>query len=185
LTGQTVGHTGRVKNGALHQFAVLAAVLSMNPAHLLGARVELAQQLFVIEKSTNANVVHYDAVFTPDGGLDPQEPIIAYWIMAAEDGRKEDLTSAERHKAFGFTIVPGRDANSYHLRLVAQPQRDIYVSRQGNSVRAATMIAGRCTYLTKIYVKVHKLLALPKIEFIELVGNDIVTGEPLHERVRP
>ena len=129
-------------------------------------------------------MVHYDAVITPDGGLDPREPIIAYWVMAAEDGRREDLTSAERRKAFGFTMVHGRDANSYNLRLVAQQQRDIYVRRR-NSVRAATLIAGRCAYVTKIYVKVHKFLALPKIEFIELIGSDLATGEPVCERVRP
>jgi hypothetical protein len=81
--------------------------------------------------------------------------------------------------------VHDRDANSYHLRLVAQEQRDIYVSKKGSSVRAATLIAGRYAYLTKIYVKVHKLLALPRIEFIELIGNDIATGEPVCERVRP
>jgi Domain of unknown function (DUF4833) len=185
LPKRTVGHPKRITDGALHELAVLAALLSISPPYVFGAGVELSQSLFIIEKSTNANVVHYDAVITADGGLDPREPIIAYWVMAAEDGRREDLTSAERRKAFGFTIVHGRDADSYHLRLVAQQQRDIYVSRRGNSVRAATVIAGRCAYLTKIYVKVHKLLALPKIEFIELIGSDIATGEPVCERVRP
>jgi hypothetical protein len=130
-------------------------------------------------------VVHYDAVITLDGDLDPGEPIIAYWVMAAEDGRREDLTSAERPRAFGFMIVRCRDSNSYHLRLVAQQQRDIDVRRKGNSVRAATLIAGRCAYVSKIYVKIHKLLGIPKIEFIEVIGSGIATGEPVCERVRP
>jgi hypothetical protein len=180
-----VGRPQRIVNVALHQLAVLAVLLSMTGAHLFGAGVELSQPLFIIEKSTNANVVHYDAVITPDGGLDPREPIIAYWVMAAEDGRREDLTSAERLEGFGFTIVHGRDSNSYHLRLVAQQQRDIYVRRKGNSVGAATPIAGRCACVTEIYVKIHKLLGLPKIEFVEVIGSDIATGEPVCERVRP
>jgi Domain of unknown function (DUF4833) len=184
LPKRTAGHRNRIADGPLHQLAVLAALLWMSRAYLLGAGVELSQPLFIIEKSTNANAVHYDAVITPDGGLNPRQPIIAYWVMAAEDGRREDLTLAERRKAFGFTIVHGWDANSYHLRLVAQQQRDIYVRRNGNSVRAETLIAGRCAYLTKIYVKVHKVLALPRIEFIELFGSDIATGEPVCERVR-
>jgi hypothetical protein len=185
LPKQTVSQPKRITNGALHQLAVLAALLSMSRAYLFGAGIELSQPLFIIEKSTNANVVHYDAVITPDDGLDLREPIIAYWVMAAEDGRREDLTSAERRKAFGFTIVYGRDADSYHLRLAAQQQRDIYVRRIGNSVRASTLIAGRCAYLTKIYVKIHKLLGLPKIDFIELIGSDVATGEPICERVKP
>jgi Domain of unknown function (DUF4833) len=179
LPKRTTGHPQRITNSALHHLAVLAALFSMTQAYLLGAGVELSQPLFIVEKSTNANVVHYDAVITPNGGLDPQEPITAYWVMAAEDGRREDLTAAERHKAFGFTIVRGRDPNSYHLRLVAQQQRDIYVRRNGNSIRATTLIAGRCAFLTKIYVKVHKVLAVPRIEFIDLFGSDIGTGEPV------
>jgi Domain of unknown function (DUF4833) len=147
------------------------------------AAIELFQPLSIIEKSTNTNVV-YDAVLTPDGGLDPREPIIAYWVMAAEDGRKEDLTPAERRKAFGFTIIHGRDANPYHLRLAAQQQRDIDVRRTGSFVCAATLIAGRYAYLTKIYVKIHKLLGLPKIEFIKLTGSDVVTGEAVCEGVK-
>jgi Domain of unknown function (DUF4833) len=185
LRKQTVGRLKRRTNGALQQLAVLGALLSMSRAYLFSTGIELSQPLFIIEKSTNANVVHYDAVLTPAGGLDPREPIIAYWVMAAEDGRREDLTSAERRKAFGFTIVLGRDPNSYHLRLAAQQQRDIYVDKKGNSVRAATLIAGRCGYLTKIYVKMHRPFGLPKIEFIELMGSDIATGESICERVRP
>jgi hypothetical protein len=133
---------------------------------------------FIIEKSTNANVVHYDALITPDGGLDPRQPMIAYWVMAAENGRREDLTSVERHKAFGPKILQDRDANSYHLFLVAQQQREIDVRRQGNSFRAETLIAGRCAHLTKIYVKAHHFLSLPKIEFIELFGIEIATASP-------
>ena len=182
---QTVGHLKQVTYGALRQRAALAALLSVSWGYLFGAGVESSQPLFIIEKSTNANVVHYDAIITPDGGFDPRQPITAYWVMAAEDGRREDLTSAERRKAFGFTIVHGRDADSYHLRLVAQQRREIYVRRQGNSIRAETLIAGRCAYLIKIYVKVHKFLALPMIEFFELFGSDIATGEPVYERVRP
>jgi hypothetical protein len=185
LRKQTAGQPERRTNDALHQLAVLAALLSMSRACLFGVGIEHSQPLFIIEKSTNANVVHYDAVLIPDGGLDPREPIIAYWVMAAEDGRREELTSAERRKAFGFTIMRGRDANSYYLRLAAQQQRDIYVTRKGNSVRVTTLIAGRCGYLTKIYVKIHKLFGLPKIEFIELIGSDIATGEPICERVKP
>jgi hypothetical protein len=184
LRKQTVGRLKRRTNGALQQLAVLGALLSMSRAYLFSTGIELSQPLFIIEKSTNANVVHYDAVITPNGGLDPQEPITAYWVMAAEDGRREDLTAAERHKAFGFTIVRGQDPNSYHLRLVAQQQRDIYVRRNGNSVRATTLIAGRCAFLTKIYVKVHKVLAVPRIEFIDVFGSDIGTGEPVCERER-
>jgi hypothetical protein len=100
LPSQMVGRPQRIVNVALHQLAVLAVLLSMTGAYLFGAGVELSQPLFIIEKNTNANVVHYDAAITPDGDLDPREPIIAHWVMAAEDGRREDLTSAERRAKY-------------------------------------------------------------------------------------
>src|ERR1035437_1974022 len=51
------------------------------------------QSLFVIEWSKNANVVQYDARLTADGVLDPKEPVEVYWILLAEDGRREKLSS--------------------------------------------------------------------------------------------
>src|ERR1700730_4942067 len=59
--------------------------------------------LFTIERSTNANVVHYEAKVSQDGRLDSREPIIAYWIMAAEDGRRQALNLMERTLAYGFS----------------------------------------------------------------------------------
>jgi hypothetical protein len=164
---------------------VLAALVSMVPAYVFGGGVEFSQPLFVIEKSTNANVVHYDARIMPDGELDPRQPVKAYWVMAAEDGRKEDLSSVERQRAFGFTIERDQAANAYRMHLIAQRRRDIYVHRQGSIARAETVIAGHCAYLTKVYVRAHKVLMLPIVEFIELFGTDIATGENVYEKVRP
>ena len=61
--------------------------------------------LFIIERSTNKNVIHYDAKFGKDGKLDPKNPVVAYWIMAAEDGRRESL-SAPREIPFDTRRCP-------------------------------------------------------------------------------
>jgi hypothetical protein len=47
------------------------------------------QPLFIIERSKNSNVVHYDARLTADGELAAEEPVIAYWVMLVRtaDGR--------------------------------------------------------------------------------------------------
>src|ERR1039457_4263601 len=50
------------------------------------------QPLFIIERNKNANVVHYDAQLTADGKLDPKRPVIAYWVMLAQGGRRQNLT---------------------------------------------------------------------------------------------
>ena len=52
------------------------------------------QPLFTISRSTNANVLHYDANFASPGKLDPKMPIVVYWIMLAENGRREEIGRA-------------------------------------------------------------------------------------------
>jgi len=77
--------------------------------------------LFIIERSKNANVVHYDARLTADGKLDPKQPVIAYWIMLAKEGRREELSWIEKKKAHGFHIKPDPSVNGYKMTVVAAP----------------------------------------------------------------
>jgi hypothetical protein len=96
----------------------------------LAATIALAQaqapkSLFIIERSKNRNVVHYEAQLSQDGKLHPQGPVIVYWIMLAEDGRREPLNRIERHVAYGFEIEPDRSRRVYRMRLMAYPEREI------------------------------------------------------------
>lgn len=143
----------------------------------------MRQPLFVIERSTNANVVHYDANLRADGELDRRQPIDAYWVMAAVDGHREELNGIERSRAYGFSIEPGADDRSFQIELVAQKHRTIRVYKQGDAIRAETVIAGRRAYLTRIFVTARKVV--PGAKSIELFGIDAATGETLHEIVTP
>ena len=163
-----------------------AILLLSAAAGLLAAHIESKQApLFVIERSTNANVVHYDANIGPNGELDPRQPISAYWVMAAVDGHREELTALEKSRAYGFTVEPSRDSNSYRLRLVAQKQRDIAIVREGDAIRAEAVIDGHRAVLKKMYVNTHRVLAVPTVKYIELIGVDLATGESVSERVMP
>ena len=141
--------------------------------------------LFIIERSINANVVHYDAKLSDDGNLDPQEPVVAYWIMAAKDGHRQELNLLERVKAYGFTVHRDASGTFYHLELVSQRKRDIHVYREGDSVRAETMIAGQPAYLQKVFVSARHLVLLPTPEYVEMFGVDVKTGAPRSEKVLP
>jgi len=69
-----------------------------NPATCFSKEPEI-EHLFRIERSKNANVVQYDAQLTPEGKLKPEKPVIAYWIMNANSGEKEDLNWVEKKMA--------------------------------------------------------------------------------------
>ena len=154
-------------------------------AALWGSDLGTQQPLFVIERSTNANVVHYDANLTPNGELDRRQPVNAYWIMAARDGHREELSAFEKSRAYGFNIEPEEDSHAFRLELVAQKNRAIRVYRNGDMVHAETTIGGRRAYLTRIFVNAHKVLAVPTIHSIELFGIDPKTGQTVHETVNP
>ncbi len=161
------------------------AFLAVVSSSLFGWADESYQPLFVIERSTNENAVHYDAKIAQDGDLDARKPIVVYWIMGAKDGRRQELSFLEKTKAYGITVEPGQTLHSYRIALVSDRQREIEVYREGNAFRAETIIEGRRAYLRKIYVSVRKgpLFSLPGS--IELIGTDIATGEGLREIIAP
>ena len=138
--------------------------------------------LFTIEKSSNANRVQYEAHLRADGHIDPQQPVVAYWIMAAENGRRQELNILERAKAYGFTIHRvGLD--SYKLWVVSHREKEIHVFRDGATVRAEAVIEGKLALVDKIYIQMRKSFLLSFPDFGEMFGYDRETGEKLSEKV--
>jgi len=147
---------------------------------------EKTQSLFIIERSKNANVVHYDARLTSDGKLDTREPVIVYWVLLAEDGRRKKLSWIEKKKAYGFTIKPDLSVNGYKMTLVAAPEHQITVKKEKNGpVRAETIIGGRPSVLEKMYIDASEGLTGPKVKYIDLYGKDLQTGEKRREKIVP
>ena len=156
---------------------------------LLLASTTLAQSrdqyvpLFTIERSINANVVHYEAK-VKDGRLDLREPVVAYWVMAAEGGRRQALNFIERTRAYGFTTLAEQIGESYKMFLVSDRMREIRVVDQNGAVHAEAMIAGAQAYLQRIFITARKALLFDTADSAELYGIDIATGQPRYEKVQ-
>ena len=141
------------------------------------------QTLFILEKSTNHNVVHYDARISPDGELDPRDPVAVYWIMS--DGRRQDLTLLERLRIYGISVRRSRNRNSFQVALTSFRERVIDIYREGDVVRARTTIGGHAAYLVLIYVTVGEPSPWSAAKSIELLGTDTVTGDKVRETILP
>jgi hypothetical protein len=139
--------------------------------------------LFTIERSVNGNVVHYDAQLK-DGKLDPQQPVVAYWILS-ENGKRQELNVLERLKAYGFSIRPDKEPEAYRMTLVADKKKEIRVFRMGAAVRAEAMIGACEAYLQKIFIVSKKSFMINLPEYADMIGNDMSTGMECHERVMP
>jgi Domain of unknown function (DUF4833) len=162
--------------------ALLICAFLLGPFFCL-AKGSAAQPLFKIEQSESANFVQYDAQLTSAGTLDGAEPVVAYWIMRAEDGRRERLNLLEVKLAYGFKTSWDTDGDGVFVQLVSYPEKRLRVCRVNGSYRAETVINGRLALLDKIYVKSVNGWILPRVEYLELYGNDIRTGGSLYEKV--
>lgn len=143
------------------------------------ARVSYAP-LFLIARSKNRNVVHYSARLQ-DGQLHPESPVEAHWQMLAEDGRREELSWAERKLAYGFSVSE-LAPESCRLQLVAFKNRSLSVERQAQSFRAVVSIAGKRAVLERIFVQTHEGGILPSVEYLELFGTAL-SGGAVNERL--
>ena len=169
------------KRATRRLFFVAAAAASLALLPALTARAEGLTSLFQIERSKNANEIHYAAQVGKDGTLAAKEPIAAFWVMKAEDGRREGLNFMERKRAYGFDITP-RGAE-WDLKLVAAPERPIKLMNVGGHWRAQTMLSGKPAYLKRIFIKTNESGMIPTVISVDLFGDDVATGKPIQEHV--
>jgi hypothetical protein len=167
-----------------HELSRRVFVASMASVALAKAGPPRAHQqhpLFFIARSKNANVVQYDAIEKAEHQLDPSQPVVAYWVIRAEDGRREELSLLDR-RAYGFRVVPER-SDAWLLYLNAVPTRAIRVlSWQGRWV-AQMVISTVSAVLLRIYVTTDEGGFYPRVRSIEVFGTNMITGRPVSERL--
>lgn len=172
-------------------------VLSTRRAALLGAATLLSgfearaqgvryEPLFVIARSKNANVVHYDLRVREHGELDRDAPVVAYWLMLAEDGRREGLTWLERRLAYGFDTTFEHGAEALRLRLHAFPRRELLVRRdQSGRFGAEMSIGAHPALLERIFVASDEHGMTPSVRYFDLFGRRRDDGSRVTERILP
>jgi len=162
--------------------SVLSLVMAMTAASA-GSTGDIQVPLFTIERSVNGNVVHYDARLK-DGKLDPQQPVVAYWVMG-ESGRHQELNFLEKLKAYGFSIFPDKQPEVFRMTLVSDKKKEIRVIHLGSEVRAEAQIGHCSAHLQKIFIESKKSWMINLPEYAEMIGSDIQTGAECRERVTP
>jgi hypothetical protein len=101
--------------------------------------------------------------------------------MLAEDGRREELTWAERQLAYGFS-TSRVTLEGCQLELVAFKARPLKVERHTRGFRALVPITGRPALLERIFVQTRESGLLPSVVHVDLYGQAL-DGTPLSERI--
>ena len=159
-------------------------ILMFSPSVLYGG--ELTRQgLFRIERNTNDNIIQYDAQIGRDGKLDPREPVVGYWIRLAEKGQVKKLNFVQKKFAYGFKAGYNAKENTADLKMVAKIGRSLTVRLVGDRFRALAYIDGNLSSIDVIYIRAHGKGMSTKVEYIELHGIDLQTGDVRYERFVP
>ena len=133
--------------------------------------------MFIIERSTNANVVVYDANRGADGQLVASEPVIVYWLMKAQQGQREELNLIERKEAYGIHVTPGQTPGTFQMALKADPKKAMTVDLRKGCGVVLTQIGGKEGILRRLFVQSKHEMIRPKVEYIEFYGEDPSTGD--------
>ena len=157
-----------------------AAVQICSPRRLLALP---SRELFTLARSTNANVVKYAVRTGRDGRLDLANPVEAYWLMLAENGRREELTWTERQLAYGFSVAAVR-SDGFVLRLAACAERALRVRAIDGAFVAELPILRQPAVLRRIFVQTDARALIPSVRYVELSGFS-ANRQLVVERIAP
>lgn len=171
----------RITRGACFLLAV-SAVLPHLLASATPAKAPTAVRLFHIENSHSPSHVAYDARVGTDGRFDTRRPVEAYWLLFSQDGRRQKLSWVEKRFAYGFkTRFAGED--TVVMKMTAGVDREITIDLLDGVARATVEIDGHLSVLNRIYVRSVGPKIWPSVEYLDVFGRDVETGDERYERI--
>jgi len=156
---------------ARRPFLLLLAALPL-AAFALPALAATPEKLFFIQRSKNADEVHYDARVNADGTLDGKNPVDGYWMNKNPDGTfsRAELTMFQR-MAYGYDTEPTGNG-TYALKLKAFGDRPMWIVKTNGHWRVQTTIAGKPAYMKRIYVATKEGGLMPTVLYVDVFGED-------------
>jgi len=163
---------------------LLTLALIFAPAFLFAKDLQ-HQSLFKIERSKNANIIQYDAQIGSNGKLLKKEPVIGYWIRLAEQGQIQELSWIQSTFAFGFKAKYNQTNDTARVDMVADIGQPITVQSVEGKYIATVDLDGTPSQLVKIYIQAHGKGVRVTVEYVEIFGKDLKTGEETYARIIP
>jgi hypothetical protein len=145
------------------------------------ALAQSTQKLFFIQRSKNANEVHYDARVTASGALQAKDPIDAYWLRKAQDGSRASIGMLQKI-AYGYDVEPA-EAGTYTMKLTALKERPLTLLQVNGRWRARASIGGKQGYLNRVYIATDESGVFPKVLYVDVFGEDVSTGNAITEHL--
>ena len=150
----------------------------------LNIYADKTSNLFVIERSKNANVVRYDAVLNDDGKINEQKPIDAYWLLYAyKNGEREELSAFDK-KAYGFKVKYNKETNNFDFVLKAVKDKSMILGLYDGVAKVVIKINNIDCFLNKVYIESKDgAFGIPKVSYYELFGSEVKTGNSQQQKI--
>lgn len=143
-----------------------------------------SKNLFIIERSKNANIVRYDAVLASDGSIDKDNPIDAYWLLyAKKNGEREELSAFDK-KAYGYKVSYNEKNKNYDFVLKAVKEKPMTVSIYNKVPKAVIKINNIDCFLNKVYIESKDgAFGIPTVSYYELFGKEVSSGKDQYQKI--
>lgn len=117
------------------------------------------EPVFILERSTNANRLVYEA------DLAAESPIHPYWEMRAQDGHREELNSFERNNVYGTKILAQGETIRFEFR--GLPGVPVTLAKVEGRLQAQMLLGGEACRLKRIFLELTDSL-FPKVKTITI-----------------
>ncbi|MFP5039861.1 DUF4833 domain-containing protein [Parasediminibacterium sp. JCM 36343] len=143
------------------------------------------KQLFFLQRPPNINTIVYELNYNKNGELNNDEPVHVFWIRYGDKGERAELSYVQRNFAYGIKSKP-LAKNSYELHFVSYKKMPLYLKLGAdNKYGIYATINQKQIILKRIFVKINGgSFWFPNVEYAELKGNDIATGQEITERMK-
>ncbi len=142
-----------------------------------------SENLFVIERSKNANIVRYDANVV-NGEINKDNPIDAYWLLyAKKNGEREELSAFDK-KAYGYKAKYNEANKNFEFVLKAVKEKPMTLSMYNKKAKAVIKINDVDCFLDKVYIQSKDGFAgIPTVYYYELFGKEVATGKDQKQHI--
>ena len=147
--------------------------------------------LFVIQRSKNANEVHYSLRVDDHCTLASDTPVHARWQLLEESPEKTKPLSVFDQLAYGIAQQTVTEKGvSFSLKALATKRMNASATptaRPGTCApRVLTDIQGQEALLERVYVQTEEGFPKPKVVYIDIFGKSVdASHTPVTERLTP
>jgi len=147
--------------------------------------------LFIIQRSKNANEVHYSLRVDERCRPASDTPVRAFWRLLEHNPEKTATLSFFDKMAYGIEeqLVSDHEV-SFSLKALEQKRVRAKASAAPQpgtcAATAQTEIQGQWATLERIYVQTEERWPKPKVIYVDVFGTSLdASATPVHERITP